>query len=1065
MKQRSFSRTLLRPALALSCFAAVLLWCSPTDNPYADYSNARATVVARTFPLASQPGSVTVFTTETLSVVVALREKVDSFSVITPHNRYGDTTTVANTPENPIEARLYHVPFSLTDTGIITLSVVTYRDNGDASSETVSLHCKSPLNQERISARLGRSVALTTPRVGDEDVWYNWMFDTTTTIVSAVSSVDTAIGTVTEPSGTGYLWVSDVKNRCSCPAAPFRFSFRDIDPPEILASYGNSDTVRTGDTTFFFEIQIRDRGFGLGSAPTVNTSSFDQRRGIDTYIKIFEELGHAAATSPLSVVVKAVDKADNRASRTFHLLYDESLAPTGKLQLRMLSPSSNPDTTSSSTLNLLGILSEYTGDTISAGLSLTVNDSTYEPQSLFATAQRLIWTADAGLGENTNTLKIAVQDNRSTAAIETTFTVRYDPERVDETAPVIVEITADGEPADNYHSAEDSVTVRVIAFDEGEGIDSLTINGDYPTRGSNEERFTWRREVGLEHGPDGNPVRIRAVDKNRNDITTTVTIFSNRPPVMPGGLSLSSPISAGDTLDAVLEIFDADDDAVSVLAEEGPEGLTVLGRRLRWVPKQSDVGRHYVRVSLDDGYERTAYTDSVTVISAVNTPCSLTVESSLGAIAGDTLTLADSTGADTLRFRVVDDPVTTGYVVRVLHGITTVVKHLDSARTFDVIIDPSAFPGTRDSLLVILRERDGPHADTVALTLLLNAPQAHDEYARSLRFDTSPTGVHLSTDLYSFPLLVELDDSTFDFDQTSTPGGLVFSKPDGTALPYEVERWDPPNKNATLWVLLDTVHADSSDQRITLKWDTLLTRNESRPRSVFDTSNGFRMVYHLDSTVDIAGAGLSYTNAAQDSYHGVDSTDGSREKGIAGNAAWFDGVDDYIDLGTPDIHSSSLTAAAWVKVHEETGTDMRIFCKSISGSVSSQYWMGDIDGGKVRFRLKTNMETTELGAPEAAVGTGRWTLLFFRYDGDSMYVFRYYGNADDGLMTSWPKSGPVSTEPSVPLWLGGNAASATKFPFWGLIDEFRVSATARSEDWMKLCYESQKPGAQFVEFE
>ena len=1051
--------------MALPCFAAVLLRCSPTDNPYADYSNARATVVARTFPLASQPGSVTVFTTETLSVVVALREKVDSFSVITPHNRYGDTTTVANTPENPIEARLYHVPFSLTDTGIIILSVVTYRDNGDASSETISLHCTSPLKQELITARLGRSVALTTPRVGDDDVWYNWMFDTTTTIVSAVSSVDTAIRTMTEPSGTGYLWVSDVKHRSSCPTTPFRFSFEDIDPPEILASYGPSDTVRSGDTTFFFEVQIRDRGFGLGGAPTVNTSLFDQRRGIDTYIKTFEELDHAAATSPLSVVVKAVDKAGNRASRTFHLLYDKSLAPTGKLQLRILSPSSNPDTTSSSTLNLLGVLSEYTGDTISAGLSLTVNDSTYEPQSLFATAQRLIWTADAGLGENENTLKIAVQDNRSTAAIETTFTVRYDPERVDETAPVIVEITADGEPADNYHSAADSVTVRVIAFDEGEGIDSLTINGFHVTRGKNEDRFTWHREVGLEHGPDGNPVRIRAVDKNRNDITTTVTIFSNRPPVMPGGLSLSSPISARDTLDAVLEIFDADGDAVSVLAEEGPEGLTVFGRRLRWVPKQSDVGRHLVRVSLDDGYERTAYTDSVTVISAVNTPCSLTVESSLGAIAGDTLTLADSSGADTLSFRVVDDPVTTGYVVRVLHGITTVVKHLDSARTFDVIIDPSAFPGTRDSLLVILRERDGPYADTVRLALVLQTPNAPDAKAKTLRFDTSPTGVPVTTDLYDFPLLVELDESSFDFAQTSVPGGLVFSKPDGTPLPYEVERWDPLHKKATLWVLLDTVHADSSNQRITLAWDTLLTRNESRPGSVFDTSNGFRLVYHLDSTVDISGAGLSYTNAAQDSYHGVDHTEGVRERGIAGHAARFDGEDDYIDLGTPDILSPALTVAVWVKLHEFTGTDMTIFCKNNSGLPLSQYWMGDFDKGGFRFRLKTGTETTELAPAGATANTGRWALVFFSYDGSSMRLYRYHGAADDGLMGQLAKSGSVPGDSSVPAWIGGNPGNPNPLPFSGQIDEFRISATARSEDWMKLCYESQKPGTQFVEFQ
>jgi hypothetical protein len=52
----------------------------------------------------------------------------------------------------------------------------------------------------------------------------------------------------------------------------------------------------------------------------------------------------------------------------------------------------------------------------------------------------------------------------------------------------------------------------------------------------------------------------------------------------------------------------------------------------------------------------------------------------------------------------------------------------------------------------------------------------------------------------------------------------------------------------------------------------------------------------------------------------------------------------------------------------------------------------------------------------------------------------------------------------LPVLLSGLLVNCTENPLDGVIDEVRISDQVRSQAWLKLSYETQKPGSKAVEF-
>jgi len=185
------------------------------------------------------------------------------------------------------------------------------------------------------------------------------------------------------------------------------------------------------------------------------------------------------------------------------------------------------------------------------------------------------------------------------------------------------------------------------------------------------------------------------------------------------------------------------------------------------------------------------------------------------------------------------------------------------------------------------------------------------------------------------------------------------------------------------------------------------------------------------------GLGTATADASGSGHHGT-LVDGPQW--TADTALDFDGTDDHVDVGAFDVTGNALTLAAWIQSRELancSSADCRIVSKA-TGTAEADHWfmLSTISGGSsavLRFRLKTDGSTTTLIAGSGTLPENTWFHAAAVYDGSTMELFL------NGISVgSTSKSGSLSTNPGVGVWIGGNPPLASSKPWDGLIDEVRI---------------------------
>jgi hypothetical protein len=206
---------------------------------------------------------------------------------------------------------------------------------------------------------------------------------------------------------------------------------------------------------------------------------------------------------------------------------------------------------------------------------------------------------------------------------------------------------------------------------------------------------------------------------------------------------------------------------------------------------------------------------------------------------------------------------------------------------------------------------------------------------------------------------------------------------------------------------------------------------------------------HFSSREDIMRV---FTIALALCFVAFGSTDGFAQG--AGKGLFFDGVDDYVTVGTPDVvaggsNDNGLTLSAWIKAESFTVHDARIISKTSSVNEQSHYWMlstfDDGTGVKLRFRLKTSDGgTSTLIATAGELATGIWIHVAATYDGEYMRIYM-----DGKEVGSMEKTGTVQTNNGIAAMIGNNPPNASSRPFHGYIDEVRILNIGLTEDQIR----------------
>jgi hypothetical protein len=316
------------------------------------------------------------------------------------------------------------------------------------------------------------------------------------------------------------------------------------------------------------------------------------------------------------------------------------------------------------------------------------------------------------------------------------------------------------------------------------------------------------------------------------------------------------------------------------------------------------------------------------------------------------------------------------------------------------------------------------------------------KHSGSMWMLTTPDGADLPADarVEQFPVLVRLHRDFFDFTQAKPNGeDLRFTSSTGERLAFQIEEWDAAKGVASVWVRVPLITGNSR-QEIKLHWGNANAASESDGKAVFNESNGYLSVWHMNDPVRDDTGTLTSTDTGTTATAGV--------IGAARHFADRKGVFCGDMIPNYPIGSNPHSTEAWFRAEKPNG---RVLA-----------WGNEHGQGKVVMHYMSpphvKMECYFSGADvrgKQSIPLTEWVQIVHTYEkGDS----RLYVN---GVLdaTTQTTSAPLAIKSPARLFLGGWYHN---YDYVGDLDEVRISKVVRSPEWVKLQFENQKPTQTFV---
>jgi hypothetical protein len=348
-------------------------------------------------------------------------------------------------------------------------------------------------------------------------------------------------------------------------------------------------------------------------------------------------------------------------------------------------------------------------------------------------------------------------------------------------------------------------------------------------------------------------------------------------------------------------------------------------------------------------------------------------------------------------------------------------------------------------------------ADTNDIGAIRLASFENENYAawphsQRIYMNTTAAGANVAGGVNDFALLVRLGKADFDFSQTDGKD-LRFSDAKGKRLRYEVERWDSASGQAEIWVRMDRINGNASDQFLTLHWGLPGATDWSDGRQVFAADAGFAGAWHLDEEAPDTTARNLYKDAS--GYDPADDHIASTDRGgvIGRGHGFLPGDFASILVADPLLEpNSGVSVSAWIKASKTSVN---------GGGILS---MGD------NYSLRVNPDGTGrfsvVGGASWSVSTrenlldSAWHQLSASYGNNTLSIF-----VDGKLSATAAHAGYVRYDFYPSFILGKHGNKKPGYEFIGNMDEVEVSGDlARSADWFKLSYENQRPDSKLLEF-
>lgn len=322
-------------------------------------------------------------------------------------------------------------------------------------------------------------------------------------------------------------------------------------------------------------------------------------------------------------------------------------------------------------------------------------------------------------------------------------------------------------------------------------------------------------------------------------------------------------------------------------------------------------------------------------------------------------------------------------------------------------------------------------------------------YRQELQFQNSAQ----SSAVTDFPVLVTLVSGVnFDYTHANANGyDLRFINDDGTTvLPYEIEEWNYGG-TSLIWVKVDTIENNDIDYIHMYYGNSAITTDSQNAAGVW---NPFVGVWHLNDT---SGTTVVDSTGVNDGTR-IGATMGA--SGQINNAFDFDGTNDYIALPADcfDGITEEITVMAWVYPHGDSdgSADRRIV--SATGGTGRKFvlawdraYVGEI--GRY-FTVFDSVDSRYFVNDSDTLSGNNWYMITAVYDKSDLLLYQ------NDAVENTKSIGVITLQNHTNATIGASATPAELFD--GIIDEVRISDTARSADWIAAQFLSMTD--DYIEF-
>lgn len=304
------------------------------------------------------------------------------------------------------------------------------------------------------------------------------------------------------------------------------------------------------------------------------------------------------------------------------------------------------------------------------------------------------------------------------------------------------------------------------------------------------------------------------------------------------------------------------------------------------------------------------------------------------------------------------------------------------------------------------------------------------------------------SDISNFPVLISLTDANLatvahsGYVQNANGYDIIFTdSAEAVQLYHEIESYTASNGTLVFWVNVPVVSASQDTVVYVYFGNSAISTFQSTASSVWD--GNYKAVYHLGgSSPSVAD---STSNANNGTNYGATAITGEIDGG-----AHFDGSSQYVSTNGAYLDGlSAMTAEFWVNLDSLPTNYFRLLGTNVQSGLngfdiyfnnSSQ--LGGIfgDGTAIKY------------AAFATVTSGSWIHYVWVYNGSTVSVYK---NGVFVASTSW--AGPLGS--SVSALTLGKSGSSTYMP--GILDEVRISQSARSAGWVTTSYNNQNNPSAF----